>query len=176
VVPEFETERLRLRAFGEADLDRWAEIMADTRTVRYIGGEPLSREEAWHRLLRAAGLWPVIGYGYWAAERKQDGALIGMIGFADLKRTMTPSIEGLPEAGWIFAPDAHGQGYASEALAACLAWVEKALAGREIVAIIDPGNAPSLRVAEKAGFAVCETTRYRGDPILLLRRPGPPVR
>ena len=170
MVPVLETERLRLRAFGEGDLERWAEVMADPRTVRFIGGEPLSREESWHRLLRAAGLWPVLGYGYWAAERKQDGALIGMIGFADLKRTMTPSIEGLPEAGWIFAPDSHGRGYASEALAACLEWAKGAFPGQEIVAIIDPENSASLRVAEKAGFKVSDSTSYRDEPILLLRR------
>ena len=41
--------------------------------------------------------------------------------------TSTPSIEGIPEMGWMFAADAGGQGYATEACAAALAWVDGAL-------------------------------------------------
>jgi RimJ/RimL family protein N-acetyltransferase len=93
-----------------------------------------------------------------------------MVGFADFKRGMTPSIDGLPEMGWIFAPEAQGRGYASEAVAAGLRWADAALAAPEIVAIIDPGNAPSIRVAEKAGFAEREEAVYKEQPILLFRR------
>ena len=147
MVPILETERLRLREFCESDLERWAAVMADAATVRYVGNQQLSREETWRRLLTSGGLWPMYGFGYWAAERKDDGLLVGHVGLADFKRDMTPPIEGLPEAGWIFAPDAHGQGYASEALGAVLGWTDRALPGREIVAIIDPENSTSIRLA-----------------------------
>ncbi len=169
MVPILETERLRLREFRESDLDRWSAVMADPATVRYVGNQQLSREETWRRLLTSGGLWPMFGFGYWAAERKEDGLLVGHVGFADFKRDMTPSIEGLPEAGWIFAPDAHGQGYASEALAAVLAWADRSLA-RDIVAIIDADNSPSIRLAERSGFSSREQATYKGEPILLLRR------
>ena len=96
--------------------------------------------------------------------------MIGHAGFSDFKRGMTPSIEGLPEMGWVFARDAHGQGYASEAVAAGLAWAAEALSGREIAAIISPGNQSSIRVAEKAGFSEREDATYKGEPILLFRR------
>jgi RimJ/RimL family protein N-acetyltransferase len=112
----------------------------------------------------------MLGYGYWAVERKEDGLLVGHAGFADMKRDMRPSIEGLPEMGWIFARDAQGQGYAREAVAAGLAWADSALHAPEIVAIIDPANAPSIRVAERAGFSVREEAVYKGEPILLFRR------
>ena len=171
MVPIVETERLRLRAFRESDLDRWAAVMADPATVRYVGGQPLAREETWRRLLMSGGLWPMFGYGYWGAERKEDGLLVGHVGLADFKRELNPSIEGQPEAGWIFAPDAHGQGLASEALKAVLAWADRALPGRTIAAIIDPGNAPSIRLAERCGFGAAEEATYKGEPILLFRRP-----
>ena len=171
-IPLLETARLRFRAFREDDLDRWAATLADPEVVRHLGAAPHSREESWRKLLTATGLWTVFGYGYWAVERKEDGACIGQVGFADMKRDMVPSIEGLPEMGWIFASDAQRQGYASEAVAAGLAWADETLRAPEIVAIIDPANAPSIRLAERAGFSVRERAVYKGEPILLLRRPA----
>jgi RimJ/RimL family protein N-acetyltransferase len=170
MVPEIETARLRLRAFKASDLDEQAAILADPAVVRHLGGHPHSREEAWRRMLSAAACWTLLGYGYWAVERKEDGRYLGLIGFADFKRDLTPRIEGLPEMGWILATHAHGQGYASEAVAAALRWADETLEAGEIVAIIDHANAGSIRVAEKAGFAVREEARYRTEPILLFRR------
>jgi RimJ/RimL family protein N-acetyltransferase len=171
LVPILETGRLRLRSFRESDLEAQAKVMADPEVVRHLGGTPFTREETWRRILSASGLWPQLGYGYWAVERKEDGALVGQAGFADLKRDMEPSIEGLPEMGWIFAPFAQGQGYASEAVAAGLRWADEALSGREVTAIISHSNAPSIRVAEKTGFSIREEALYKGEPILLFRRP-----
>jgi RimJ/RimL family protein N-acetyltransferase len=176
VVPTIETPRLRLRAIEETDLERWSAVMADERTVRYVGGSVLGREEVWRRLLSSRGLWAMYGYGYWAAERKEDGVMVAQVGFADFKREMTPSIEGLPEAGWIVAPDAWGQGVASEALGACLDWADRTLGPREIVAIIDHENAASIRVADKLGFTAREEAIYKGEPILLFRRYAAAVR
>ena len=170
LIPALETERLRFRAFRPDDLDRWAAVMAHPVTVRHFGVEPVPREETWRKLLAAAGLWPMLGYGYWAIERKADGLLVGQVGLADFKRTMTPVIEGVPEAGWILAPDAHGSGLAAEAVGAMLGWADRTLPAPVIAAIIDPANAPSVRVAEKTGFSARETATYKGEPILLFER------
>ena len=149
--------------------------MADPITVRHFGGQPMAREETWRRLLMSSGLWLTYGFGYWAVERKEDGLLVGQVGLADFKRDLQPSIEGLPEAGWIFAPDAHGQGYASEAVGAVLDWVDRTLKAPQIPAIIDPANIPSIRVAEKNGFGAREDATYKGQPILLFRRFASPA-
>ena len=97
---------------------------------------------------------------------------MGQVGFADFKRDMQPSIDDLPEMGWLLSSDAHGQGYASEAVSAGLRWIDEALGCPEVVAIIDPANAPSINVAEKAGFSLREDATYKGEPILLFRRPS----
>ena len=81
-----------------------AAMWADAGVTRFISGRPFTREECWARLLRYAGLWPTLGFGYWAIEDKAEGRFLGEAGFADFKRDMTPSIEGLPEAGWVLAP------------------------------------------------------------------------
>ncbi|MBV9882500.1 MAG: GNAT family N-acetyltransferase, partial [Sphingomonadaceae bacterium] len=57
------------------------------------------------------------------------------------------------------------------AAAAGLAWIDAALAPPETVAIIDAGNTVSIRVAEKCGFLAPEKAVYRGESILLFRRP-----
>ena len=170
MVPEIETERLRLRSFRESDLGAWSRTMGDAEVVRFLGGTPFSREDTWRRLAMSTGLWPMLGYGYWAVERKAEGDLIGQVGFADFKRELRPAIEGLPEMGWIFAAHVHGEGYASEAVRAGLDWADANLPGREIPAIIDPDNSASIRLAERVGFGPPEQALYKGAPILLFRR------
>lgn len=171
-VPILETPRLRLRPYRESDLDAQAAAMADPGVVRHLGGTPFSREDTWRRMLAGPGLWQMLGYGYWIAERREDGAYLGQVGFADFKRDMSPSIEGLPEMGWIFAPQGQGRGYATEAVLGALAWADEAMKGREIVAIIGHANIASIRVAEKGGFEVREEAVYKSEPILLFRRPA----
>ena len=170
--PVLETPRVRLRGFRASDLEAQAATMADPGVVRHLGGSPFSREDSWRKMLASPGLWALLGYGYWVVERREDGAYLGQIGFADFKRDMAPGIEGIPEMGWIFAPRAQGQGYASEAALAALAWADEALGRREIVAIISHDNAASIRVAEKGGFTLREEAVYKGEPILLFRRPA----
>lgn len=170
--PTLETERLRLRAFRGSDLDAQAATMGDPEVVRHLGGHPFAREETWRKLLAGVGLWPLCGFGYWAVERLEDGTYCGQIGFAEFRRDVQPSIEGTPEMGWIFAPAQQSKGYASEACAAALRWLDEAFPGREATAIISHANAPSIRIAEKNDFSVREEARYRGEPILLFRRPA----
>ena len=168
--PVLRTARLTLRPYREGDLEAQAEALADPEVVRHLGGTPFSREDSWRRLLCSPGLWVVLGYGYWLVERHDDGAYLGQVGFADFKRDMQPSIEGLPEMGWIFASRAQGQGYAREAVAAALAWADQRLRSPETVAIVAPDNERSISLAERSGFSEREDASYKGDPILLFRR------
>jgi RimJ/RimL family protein N-acetyltransferase len=175
IAPVIETPRLRLRGFRASDLDAQQEATADPAVYRHLGGSPPAREDTWRKILGSPGLWALLGYGYWVVEGRSDGAYLGQVGFADFKRDMVPSIEGVPEMGWIMAPRAQGQGYATEAALAALAWADEALGG-EIVAIISHGNAASIRIAEKGGFAAREEALYKDEPILLFRRPSPTLR
>ncbi len=171
--PVLETARLTLRPLRADDLPAHAAAMGDAETVRFLGGTPFTREDTWRKMLTGPAMWDWLGYGYWTAERREDGRAIGQIGFADFKRDIAPSVEGIPEMGWVFARDVGGEGYASEGAAAALDWADRVLQAREIVAIIDPDNARSIRIAEKSGFAIREQAVYRGEPILLFRRKLP---
>ncbi|SFK09401.1 Protein N-acetyltransferase, RimJ/RimL family [Mesorhizobium albiziae] len=169
-VPVVETERTILRGHRLDDFEMHAAMWRDPAVTRYIGGKPFTREEAWGRYLRYAGLWAVLGYGFWAIEEKATGKLIGGAGFHDLKRDIVPSLEGIPEAGWGLASSAHGKGLATEVVRAMHVWGDGFFAGGKTVCIIDPQNSASLRVAEKCGYREVMKTTYRGDPTILFER------
>src|SRR3712207_1759394 len=138
--------------------------------VRHIGGRPFTREEVWSRILRARGLWSMLGYGYWAAYERGSGRFAGDIGFADLHRAMGVSIEGIPEMGWVFDPWCHGRGFAQEAVGAALRWGEANLEAQSYACIIDPENEASIRLARRMGFEESVRTSYKDAPTIIFRR------
>jgi len=149
-------------------------MWADPVVTRHIGGRSSTPEESWSRLLRYAGLWPMLGFGYWAVEERATRRFVGDVGFADFHREMTPPIGDAPEAGWVLASWSHGMGYATEAVRAVLAWSDAHLAAAQTACIIDLNNAPSIRVATKCGYVESARADYKGSPLILFRRGAQP--
>ncbi len=145
-------------------------MWADPYIARYIGGRPSTCEQTWSRMLRYAGLWALLGYGYWAIEETATGRFVGEVGFADFKRGLEPPINNVPEAGWVIATAMQGRRYASEALAAALTWADAHLVHEHTVCLISPENEPSLRLAAANLFLEVARPIYKHDPIVLLRR------
>jgi RimJ/RimL family protein N-acetyltransferase len=170
-IPILDTERLLLRAHTPEDFAACAAMWADPEVTRHIGGRPFTGEEVWARVLRYAGHWSWLGYGFWAIVEKSSGRFVGEAGFADFKREMEPALAGEPEAGWVLAPWAHGRGYATEAVRAALQWADARFESARTVCLIDPGNARSIRVAEKCGYRRFGSGRYKGAETLLFERP-----
>ena len=171
--PVLETERLLLRGFREEDLEQHAAMLSDPVVMEHFGGQLFGREDSWRRLLGGVGLWQLQGTGLLAAERKADGKLVGHVGLFDYHREITPSIEGWPELGYIFAAEVHGQGIAREACDAMLAWADNTLEADETVAIISLSNTPSMKLAERLGYRREPDGQYRDEPISLWRRKRP---
>ena len=169
-VPDIETERLFLRGHRMEDLDSCAAMWGDPEVTRYIGGKPSSREEVWSRILRYAGHWLWLGFGFWAVEEKATGQFIGEIGFADFKRSIEPTIDGLPEIGWVLIPSMHGKGYATEAVREVTVWGDARFESSPTVCLIHPDNLPSLRVAAKSGYRELQRTTYKEQPTIILSR------
>ena len=169
-VPVLETERLRLRAQRLEDFPIVAAMWTDERVTRHTSGRALTEEETWSRFLRGLGHWVLLGFGYWGVEEKSTGEYVGEMGFGDFKRDIQPSLHGLPEMGWIFAPRVHGRGYATEAVQAAMGWGRPRFGSKHPVCIISPENAASIRVAEKCGFREFQRSTYKGEPALLLER------
>lgn len=169
-IPALETERLRLRAHRLEDLDASAAMWADAVVTRHIGGKPFTREEVWSKILRYIGHWALMGYGYWVAEDKATGEFLGECGFADFKRELQPSIEGMPEIGWALVPSAHGKGLATEAVQALCGWADQHFGSTPTVCIIDPENIASAWVAKKCGYQEVMRAMYKEHPTMLYKR------
>jgi RimJ/RimL family protein N-acetyltransferase len=172
--PAIETTRVVLRPHRPEDFDAYTVMWADPIVTRYVGGRPRSREESWIRFLRQFGMWPLLGFGFWALEDKATGRFIGEAGFHDLKRDMVPSIEGIPEAAWALIPAVHGKGLATEIVRRITAWGDDNLGAEKTVCIIDASHAGSIAVAEKCGYAELLRTTYHGAATILFKRPMPP--
>src|SRR5689334_19710331 len=121
-VPVVSTARLTLRAHRLDDFAAYFAMWADPAVTRFIGGRPLSREDAWARFLRYTSHWAMMGYGFWAITETATGRFAGEAGLAEFKREIEPPLVGTPEIGWVMAPWAQGQGFATEAVRAATAW------------------------------------------------------
>lgn len=145
-------------------------MSADPETFRYSDRGPMTSEESWTRLLRHAGHWSLLGYGVFAVEEKASGRFVGEAGFGDFKRKLGADFDMYPEAAWSFAPWAKGSGYATEAAAAALNWLEGELSPERTVCLIHVDNQASIRVAEKLDYRPFRERVYRGDRSLLFQR------
>jgi len=172
--PVLESDRLVLRGHRADDLEQCAAMWSDPVVTRYTIGSPSSEQRTWLRLLAYIGHWDLLGFGYWALEEKASRRYVGELGFADFKRRLEPSIDGVPELGWALAPHAHGKGYATEALQAVLRWGAAHFGDVQTVCIINPENAASLRVAAKLGYRELFRTTNDGEVQLLFARHPPP--
>ena len=168
-----QTERLTLTPPVLADFDEYAEMWADPAVVRYMGGVPISRSAAWMRFQRQAGGWALRGFGSWVVRERGSGRFVGEVAFQDFKRDVSPPLGPEPEAGWILAPWAQGRGLASEAVAAAHAWGDARFGEPRTVCMIDPDNAPSLRLAARMGYVEYARTVLGTRCVVLHERPAP---
>jgi len=169
-IPVLESPRLRLRGLALADFGAFAAMWREPEVVRFIGGVPLARDEAWSRFMRQMGMWRYLGFGTFAIEMKATGSFAGVAGFHDLHRDITPSLDDTLEAGWVLSTAVHGQGIAEEAMGAALAWADHAHGGKRMTCIIRPDHLASLHIAAKLGFSEFARTNYGGSPIVVLER------
>ena len=171
MIPVLETERLILRECCLADFPAHAAIWAHPGTTRYFGDYGYDEELCWLRFQRIIGQWRMFGYGLWAVEEKQSGQYIGGLGFFQGKRAIDIPYRDLPEAGWVIAPDRHGQGLAAEGLAAAFAWADTHIAAPETWCMINPENEISRKVAARFGYRPALESHYKGKPVLTYLRP-----
>jgi RimJ/RimL family protein N-acetyltransferase len=170
VAPRLETERLVLRPHGVDDFPDAAAMWLDPIVVRYTIGTESPPQRSWMRLLAYCGHWQLLGFGYWAVESKTTGRYIGELGFADFHRDGVPAIEGIPEIGWALAREAHGQGYATEALRKVLEWGDAHLGVTRTVCIVHRDNVASVRLARKLGYLTELRAATDDAPDFLLAR------
>jgi RimJ/RimL family protein N-acetyltransferase len=157
-----ETQRLRLRAFRNEDLDAYAAICADPQVMRYLGtGVTLDRSETWRAMAGILGHWQLLGYGMFAVEIRATGELIGRAGYLD-----PPGWPGF-ELGWVLGQPWWGKGYAVEAAIRCRDHAFEVLGRDRLISLIRPDNHRSIRVAEKIGEALAGEVELLGSMALV---------
>jgi RimJ/RimL family protein N-acetyltransferase len=157
-----ETPRLRLRLFRPEDLDPYAAMCADPDVMRFLGDRTvLSREDSWRQMAMLVGHWQLRGFGMWAVEERATERFVGRVGFH--------YPEGWPdrEVAWALAPGFQGKGYAAEAARAAMSEAFDHLRWERVISLIDPANAPSIRLAERLGERLTGETTVRGFHVLI---------
>jgi len=152
-----ETDRLLLRHFHFLDLNAMMRVFGDSEVMRFGPGVQSSE---WVRSWLQSCLEDYYlrrGFGPWAVMEKQRRETIGYCGLFYF-----PDIEGQPEIeiGYRLARSFWGSGYATEAARAVRDYSFDVLGLSRLIALIDPQNKASIRVAEKIGM------RYEKDAIL----------
>jgi RimJ/RimL family protein N-acetyltransferase len=145
-----ETERLRLREWGEGDGDRFYDAMNTPAVMRWLGG--VQERSAWDAALtRLNGIQRDYGHTLWLVERKDDGELLG---FCGLKRVNAEgaSMTGEFEIGWRLRESAWGQGIAKEAAIATLDLAFGCFEAPHVVALTVEGNSGSWGLMERLGM------------------------
>ncbi|GAA0584637.1 GNAT family N-acetyltransferase [Paractinoplanes ferrugineus] len=146
-----ETDRLRLRRWRDDDLDALAAINADPEVMRYIlDGAVRDRAQSADSLARMMRDWDERGFGLFAVERRDTGALLGWAGLAVPE--FLPEVLPAVEIGWRLARPAWGRGYATEAAAAALRFAFEEHGLDRVISIRHVDNERSRRVMEKLGL------------------------
>ena len=142
------TPRLTFREMTPDDTDAMAALLGDADVMRYYP-RPKTRDEAQQWIEWNLRNYAEYGHGLWIIETP-EGGFVGDCGLTlqevDGERRL--------EIGYHVVPRWQGRGLASEAAAACVRFAFEEWGAREVIAIVNPGNTPSRRVAEKLGMAV----------------------
>jgi RimJ/RimL family protein N-acetyltransferase len=159
------TERLVLREPEARDRAAFIELLASPGVGAYLGGP-----RPWDELEREMPDVPGRHPGHFVVDL--DGAMIGQV---QLGRA-TDHGAGRAELGYLFLPRAWGFGYAAEACAAALGWLDDALPGEVVVLKTQTANTRSMRLAVRLGFTEVERFQAWGaEQWFGMRQPVPDI-
>jgi RimJ/RimL family protein N-acetyltransferase len=160
--PTLTGARVRLRPWRADDVDAVFAACQDAEIQRWTQVPvPYAREHAEGFVSGIAAETWAEGGGLFAVEPRDGGRLVGSIG-------LFPPSDGFAEAGYWTAPGGRRQGYTAEALGLLCAWAFDEVGLRRVELVVDPDNAGSRGVAERAGFRAEGIVRqrflHRGEP------------
>lgn len=168
------TARLRLEPLARAHAAELLAPLASPALTAWFGDDAFDTAEAladaWEALAHRLRERHRLARLSWVARAGAAGPSVGKLDVQiDAARVAT-------NVGWMFFPGHWGRGYASEAVGALAAHLERG-GVVEQRATVTVGNVDSLRVAARCGFAPSAytrgTERFRGlayDEIVLVRR------
>jgi RimJ/RimL family protein N-acetyltransferase len=158
------TDRLILRKFGSGDYLSYAAYHSRPDVYRFLYCDPPAGElmrQNFERVVEPRFAEDGDAF-HLAVERRNDGAVIGETLFKLASKTALQL-----EVGYIFNPAFGGQGYATEAVAATVAFGFAELGAHRIFARLDALNSGSAGVVERLGFRreahLIQNDRFNGS-------------
>lgn len=143
----FETNRLLLRVLTVEDAKPLTDLWTDPDVTCYMGG-PRNYDKLYQDFIADANPEQQPAFDLWPAIEKATGQVVGHCGVYD--KEVNGRLE--HELIYVFAKAAWGKGYATEAGTAVKNYVFQHLGLTRLIALIDPENVASARVAEKVGL------------------------
>ncbi|MCB2201062.1 GNAT family N-acetyltransferase [bacterium] len=147
LVETLTTDRLILRELLESDFDALFRILGDPVVLEHydaVADEEMTRR--WLTGIRTG--YERDGHSFFAVELPAEGEIIGICGLL-----MQP-FEGkvYQEVAYLLAQQWWGRGYATEAARAVRDEGFERFGYDHLISVIEPANAPSVRVAERIGM------------------------
>lgn len=145
-----ETDRLLLRQWEDADIAPFVAMNQMPEVMRYFP-ELYSEERTRTSVAAYRKSISERGYGYFAAELKEDGRFIGFIGMMDqsYESPYTPATD----VGYRLHPSVWGQGLATEGGRAVLDYARDCGLS-DVIAVTPHSNLGSQRVMQKLGMSL----------------------
>jgi RimJ/RimL family protein N-acetyltransferase len=156
-----DTPRLELRWLQEDDDAFMLALLNEPSFIRNIGDRGVRASAEARDYIRSGPMasYAQFGFGLYLVTLKRAGTPIGICGL--LKRDALPD----PDIGFAFLPAYWSQGYAREAATAVLQYARETLGLPRLLAIVNPGNAGSIRLLERLGFRYASVTRLTPDSV-----------
>ncbi len=142
------TRRLTLVPLRAGHADEMAAVLADPDLYLFTGGEPPTPRELRARYQRwiAGSPDPAVTWCNWVIQLDSPPRLAGTI-----QATISTGDEPVAEVAWIVGTPWQGQGIATEAARALVAWLSKQSV-KTVIAHIHPRHQASAAVASAAGL------------------------
>lgn len=143
------TERLGLRQWNYCDFEPFAAMNRNSEVMKYYP-KTLTDEETLQLIQRIRLHFEKHGFGLFAVDNKSTGEFIGYTGFTvpAFESFFTPCVE----IGWRYKKEAWGQGFATEAATACVAYGFNTLKFDKIVSFTAAVNTRSEKVMQRIGM------------------------
>ena len=138
-----ETERLFIRPFADFDYKDLYEYLSIPEIYKFEPGQPITIDEAKELSIKRSK-----GNDFLAVVLKENDKMIGHLYFKQIE----PVERETWELGYIFNPNYHRNGYASEASDAITRYAFKNYKIHRIMARCNPDNVASWKLLEKIGY------------------------
>ena len=156
---------------SEQHLDGVNAMDQEPEVMRYLSGEPETREQTAAWIARVQRCWAAWGTSWWAFIELNSGRVAGAgcIQYARHEAELPADLNSLRsnplEIGWRLHPDFWRQGLASEAALRMAAFAFDNLSAPELIAVRHPDNIASARVMDRLRMRSRGMETWYGIPL-----------